>query len=200
MKNSFVNSKITAFAAAVLMCCSVLLINTNVRAQGSCPDMTWTGSNSYTATIPGTTCSIKIWYCYTWVAGVFEIHITEVDPLSTACNSIGMPEIVKDAGTLVIFDPALSSNFIPCPTGTTVTTYLKMCWNYNSGLSGQQFTECAASTANCIETCTVCTDPNTGAVTESNCSWQESGMPDCEPWVPINPVNNTCYSIGCGIE
>ena len=197
MKHSFVNSKLTAFAAAVLLCCSITLSSSITKAQPSCPDISWTGPASYITTIPGTTCKIKIWYCTKWVGGVFELQIEEIDQLTTGCSSLDMPTIVGDAAQLVYGDPNLSSNFLPCPTGTTIETIRKVCWTYNSGgpFGNPWFVPCPEASQLCILTCSVCT--NDQGTIETDCVSSESGPSDgCNDWTSP-PVNGTCYSLPC---
>ncbi len=66
MKNSLVNSKLTAFAAAVLLCCSVLFINSKAWAQCP-PGPNWTGPYEISETIQE--CSFVIYYCVDWYHG-----------------------------------------------------------------------------------------------------------------------------------
>ena len=78
MKNSFVNQKLTAFAVAVLLCCSVLFIQTNAHAQcANCSYVTLSETGGMDLTCPcnvntcnGNTCtSSSTNGGYIWLSG-----------------------------------------------------------------------------------------------------------------------------------
>jgi hypothetical protein len=214
MKNSIVNSKLTAFAAAVLMCCSVLFIQSNALAQ--CPDASgpapdpatcpWT-SESVTQTIPGTTCSVTVDYCWRDCTGYgIQVYVTEVEPApSVACGAIDPLTLIYDAKSIAIQD-ALShdpNQPPPCIGGITslVTTFVPACWLAQQTISGNNiFIPCSPYACVCQQQCQACF--NVTGYTISGCT--TVGAPECDCYsldLTFPPAGqfqyNVCYRVPC---
>jgi hypothetical protein len=224
MNNSIVNPKLTAFAAAVLLCCSVMLPNSAVKAQ-SCPGQivgcpAWTQVTVITSTdgtpLNGadsalcagsspTCCCVSITFCYVCCAGVIYTDLDDVQPNANCTLS---PDQLIDfadwyASTWALYqyfgqgdgcDPKQN----PCPSWTEIVFDAAECWELNTIVGNNVYTQCAADNCECETTCQVCWNPVTMQLTYSNYEHTtRGGTCDCPPeptgaWTP-----NTCYTILC---
>jgi Secretion system C-terminal sorting domain len=214
MKSSFTNR----FVFAALLCCGLFLINHNARAQ--CPDSTgpapnpdivaWAQDSSY-YTIPGTACSIWIYYCERtilsspsdtvqgWLDGI------EIDS-NTDCDSLADSTLVNDAqlalDTLVAMDnfdklePCFKNQYL------IVQTYVPQCWNPVAGhhVFGQAYTSiipCTAFGFYCERQCEACWNPAPpGEIQFQDCIVINPPIiMECttgSPWLP-----GGCYALNC---
>jgi hypothetical protein len=207
MKNSFVNSKLTALAAAVLMCCSVLFITSNARAQTpQCPTSllppgcTWGNSNgSRNVTIPGTTCTVQIDFCYVCCPnGQNYFYIYAMYPQSSDCDNVD-PQLYENAAATSIFASIADYGCSPCPNGSVVTSVaFPTCW-VKGGISGAYtFSGCGTSPCYCVLSATVtCVN---GVPSLSGCTSTTVGPcgGTCTPdsW-PTPWTTGICYSLTC---
>jgi hypothetical protein len=179
INKSFLN-KFTAFAAAVLLCCSVLFIQSNAEAQcptsappnpdpSTCP---WS-STTVTVLMPGTTCGITIYYCCRCCLGFgAETYLTQINIDSAACSPIDPSDMIHFASDYVRDLQAVSCGVKGFPCGyiptLSVQTYVPSCWT-ESALSGQyELTPCSASGCFCEKDCKACW--NGSAIVYSHCT------------------------------
>ncbi len=227
MTNSFVNPKITAFAAAVLMCCSVLFMQSNARAQSSCPGRIencdpWTQVTITTSTdgtpmngadsalcagSSPTVCCVSITFCYVCCAGVIYTYLGEVAP-NAHCSLT--PDQLIDFADWYATRWALYQYFgqgggcdpkqNPCPNSVQVIAYVKECWEFNTLVGPGVYTQCAADNCECETTYDACWNPVTMQLQYTNYAHTTINTPcDCppEPTPPAVWMPNTCYSILC---
>jgi hypothetical protein len=217
MKHSFVNSKLTAFAAAVILCCSMLFIQTNARAQ--CPDATgpapdptipggctWNSTSIY-ANIPGTSCNVTVYYCWRDCPGYgLEVYVYEIDPdMTPDCDAVNPLTLIYDANAIA--ENAACYNdvqVLACVKGdpkTILTTYVPACWwAVNKPSGGTAFEPCSAEACYCERQCQVCyTGPG---YTISNCTTVGAPLCPCYTADAIFPPAgqydmSTCYTVPC---
>jgi hypothetical protein len=206
MKNSIVKSKITAFAATVLMCCSVLFIQSNARAQcptssppapdpGTCP---WTAASVH-AQIPGTSCYVWVYYCYRSCLGYnLEVYTYEVDPdPGSACSGIDPNTLINDGKAIANID-VMQNVFVPPCGGSQeilVDFYSPQCWTGVAIGPTNKFTGGCQSCL-CWKECNVCYNAATNSYTLYNCVIYSPTVCDCPPW-PDVWISGGCYSVVC---
>jgi hypothetical protein len=133
MKNSFVSPKLTACAAAVLLCCSMLFIQSKVKAQ--CPtDIPPTTCSSCTAwatysknyPIPGTSCSFTVYYCLRLVGDApsrEQLYISKIVPNgNNDCRSYTPEQLIGFAEGDLMLDGTVWP-IIPCCGDPNVDPY-----------------------------------------------------------------------------
>ena len=226
MKNSFVHSKLTACAAAVLLCCSVMFSNSGVKAQCPGPVLgcpAWT-SVTVTTSTDGTPlngpdsasctgsspsgCCVAITFCYLCCNGVLTTYLDYVEPLNSNCT-LTADQLIDFAdwyaGTWALYqyfgqgggcDPKQT----PCPTSLQMVFDVAECWELNTIVGNNVYTRCSDDySCACETTCDVCWNPITMKLTYSNYAHTTRGTCDCppEPLPPATWAANTCYMILC---
>jgi hypothetical protein len=184
---------------------TMLLFVGNIRAQTDCPTSllptgcSWGNSNSSRdVPIPGTTCIVQIHYCYVCCNGQNYLYISNMYPLSSACEDVD-PQLYENAAATSIFNTIADLGCNPCPNGSTVVTVaFPTCW-VKGGVSGAwTFSGCGTTTCYCLLSATVtCTD---GVATLSGCTSTTVGT--CSTCI-TDPgganlwVSGICYSLTC---
>jgi hypothetical protein len=219
MKNSIVKQKLTAFAAAVLLCCSVLFIQSNARAQcpsasyppmDACDGTSWGGPYSGTTELYGTTCMVNFTYCK---RSCFEAdHITmftecypeSVSPIpGSDCVGLSNEQmILLLIRTFTTTGIAGAEWFAPpmCSLGTyqTVEYFVPDCWKEEVDSGGNPTYYVCDDSAYCSFTTSYCNTLTAGLSTST--TENSYGTADCAA-VPFPDiwVIGTCYNITpCG--
>jgi hypothetical protein len=209
-------TKLTAFAATVLLCCSVLFIHSNARAQcpdntGPAPDptipggCTWNTDSTY-QTIPGTSCNEMVYYCWRDCPGYGqEVWVWNVVPdMTSDCAAVDPLTLIYDANNMAVNAASFNDiNIPPCVKGDpeTLIEYEPACWLATSTASGgTQFNPCSAEACYCEKQCKVCFEGPGFSITDCT----TIGAPTCPCYEedPVFPGSghfqlNTCYNVPC---
>jgi Secretion system C-terminal sorting domain len=185
------------------------------RAQ--CPDSTgpapnpdivpWTQDSAYVQ-IPGTNCSVEVYYCEREIPGspgdTIQGYLDGVlIDSSTDCDSLSDSTIITDAqlmlDTLVATD--YQSRLVLCikPGFTILQAYSPACWEpHNVGLPGAgglYVSPCFSVGAYCEKECQVCYDALAGEIEIQNCVEYSVGIILCAGGGPWNPGG--CFLASC---
>jgi hypothetical protein len=201
--------KIRSIVIAAVM--ALLSLAPNVHAQPACPDASgpspdpalypW-NSSSTIQTIPGTSCSITIYYCERKLSdGSIQIWISEIDPTpGPDCDGVSNIDMIQQALALAPHGLSTSDLSSLCTKGqTTVVSVIQAtCWKSITKGTSYALVPCT-EVFYCSKTCNACWggDPITLQIT--NCS-TVGGNVDYECTTPapggIWPRSN-CYEMGC---
>lgn len=174
--------------------------------SGPAPDPTlpgdaWT-STSITITVPGTSCTETVYYCYRILgAGINQVWVYNIQP-GSGCNGIEPSELIN-AGVIAATDTTLVDHvaIIDCPNHglqQQVSYYVGSCWA-QAGPSGEYNYAPCSTDCYCATTCDVCYDVTTNNVELSNCNTTTVPPPpndcSCTPDPGYGWLNGDCYEI-----
>jgi Secretion system C-terminal sorting domain len=204
-------TSINRIVFAALLCCGLLLVNHNARAQ--CPDSTgpapnplicvWNSSSVYSE-VPGTDCWDSVYFCFRNCGGdTSQIWINEVVPDPTsACDSLTPFQLLEGAETQVIvylanegYVPAGVLCGYPNLNLNYITTYVPSCWERQQKPSGASFfNTCVLYPPRyCQNTCQICVG-NYSELSIYNCQETNVGICSCTTMAPLsNWELGTCY-------
>jgi hypothetical protein len=218
MINKSFSKKLTAYTAGVLMCCSVLFIQSNARAQSCLPGWTFCTAPQV-VTIPGTSCLEDVYYCWQVSGGImyFQIDFVEPDEWSN-CETLPPAELINSAISGFEANPPNPSNVsIPaCGQGeaTTFEYTVSDCWGYipnpfiliycaptNYFPPCYIFAACQGGSSACQTVCTYCqsgVSNGNPVISEISCTKTNTYNGDCNTDAPTSVtgwVFGTCYNI-----
>lgn len=228
MGSKTISTKLAVLAAMMLLCCSMVLINSNARAQ--CPDSTgpapnpdsvaWNQDSAYFP-LPGTNCFVTTYYCYRLVYDTVQIYMGEIVPDSSLdCDSLSWTQIIdgtRDSVAAVVLTNDFPGLTQPCFKSEFVftQTYEPYCWQMSEIVGGggpghassTGVFPCALPPYNCVKTCKACWDPVLMEVVVEDCTLNNVLVEtDCGPPAPPGGPTlwppwtlNTCYTFGCTI-
>jgi hypothetical protein len=163
------------------------------------PGCSWGNSNgSVNVTIPGTTCTVQVQYCYVCCNGQNYFYMYNMFPQSSDCDAVD-PQLYENAAAAMIMTLIGEGGCNPCPNGSTLTTVaFPTCW-VKGGISGAYtFSGCGTTTCYCSLSATVtCIN---GVAHLSGCT--ETTVGTCstcttDPGASNLWVTGTCYSLSC---
>ncbi len=202
-------SKRAALAAAALLCCGILFLNSNARAQ--CPTG-YSGPYYVLETCGCDGCSMAIVYCINCATASIQIEgVYQATPGCSGCEIgyeiySGIQQVIQDPNTYenahnldgTAANPCGGVGQIPlCGQGAALdaSVYVNSCWEYGDdapSFAGYGYYTCPEDSY-CELTYKVCRDQITGQLMITNESSTNYGTNDCPlppsgPWVP-----NICY-------
>jgi hypothetical protein len=186
-----------------------LLLFSASSSYAQCPDDTYGiapsvtlypwASGSTTQLIPGTTCSITIYYCRRNIAdGSEQVWVYMVVPQSSDCDPISPTDLIH-WGQRLVFNANDVNGLVPCIKGHKVVhVFQAACWNLGgtSPTGMPEFMVCFGAAKWCELTCDVCVDL-AGTVFKSNCTGSQYYSAPCGVSPPISWEMGQCYTLGC---
>jgi hypothetical protein len=193
-----------ALAVAAILWCGIASI-TYAQCPGSsgpAPDPSLPGdawnSKTITITVPGTSCTETITYCWRFLGGGNnQVWVSNIQP-GAGCDGVS-PSILINAGVIAATDSMLIENtgIVACPNvgpQLQVSYYVASCWE-KFGASGEYGYAPCVTDSYCVTSCDVCRDPVTLNVVYSNCTNSSVGDPVCAPDPGFEWLNGQCYTI-----
>jgi hypothetical protein len=159
----------------------------------TCP---W-NTNSITITVPGTSCTEVVSYCWRVCGGgQNEVWVYSIQP-GSGCGGLA-PSVLINAGLQAATDTMLidHSGMAVCPgidPIAQVSEYIPTCWQ--QFLSGEIAPAECSTDCICTTTCNVCMDTTTETVTYSDCSTTHTGTCVCTPDPGYPWLAGVCYTV-----
>jgi hypothetical protein len=188
----------------------LLLFTGDVRAQTpECPTSvlptgcSWGNSNgAFPITIPGTSCTVQIQFCYVCCSGTNYFYISAMIPQSSACDDVD-PQLIENAADAWLFSAAALNGQCPigpCPATTEVSVMTPSCWVKNGVSGAYTFDACGTGSCYCQLTAQVCISQPGNVVHISGGTSTLIGMTcTCasDPGISTLWVTGTCYQLAC---
>jgi len=205
-----------AIGFAMILAISVLATLPEVSHAQACPDDTWTGPLTYTATVstPSGPCTFTITYCYKeLIPGIeYEDIVTSVTPQPgcVPCTNETPDWLIERARDVVaqVVEAAQLKSIIaripPCTSGqvTTFETFVSDCWEdepyvWTDGQTYNAYFPCGMTFCNL--SCEWCLDSN-GDLVNDGCTGTDNYTGGCQPLPPEDIWQPwTCYAVSiCG--
>jgi hypothetical protein len=158
---------------------------------------------------PPVSCCLLMNFCYECCHGVVETFLEKVEPISTACTSYTVQQMIDFADWYASYwaiyqylgqGGACDITSYDCPTQyLEVESYTPGCWKLISNLTADYvYEQCSGTGYMCQTDFNVCWDPITHTLDTSNYTTFTSGIPTCTtPPDTGSWTMGTCYTINC---
>lgn len=187
----------------------MLLLVGNVRAQVSCPTTglpsgcSWGNSNGgFNVTIPSTTCTVQITYCYVCCSGTNYFYISSMTVLSGDCDDVD-PQLMENAAAAYFYTGAILDGTCqppPCPQTTQTIVMTPTCWEKNGASGEYTFSGCGTGSCYCQLSAQVCVTQLGNVINLSGCSSTTigtCGSCSVDPGSSYMWTTGTCYQLSC---